>query len=135
MKTIYSTRSQNGRWGFDVISADHEPQEFSWGRQIFSGTTEKMTTINNVVILKNSPQEGTWTLLDQGSNDYTPVRGCKIVHDVDVQGGKTATVATMEMGAIFMVSGYKDRRKWFMEFNGEYLSVFPEGDAFCRGIV
>ena len=132
---IYSARSQNGRWGFDVISSTHEPSNRNDGRKrVLQGTAEPLGKLNGVQVLEVVPAEGTWTLLDKGNNSYTALSGAVVIHSVGLQGGNHGSVVVLQEGAVLRVSGYDDRNRWFERLTSGRLSRLSEGDAYILGI-
>jgi len=105
MKVILDDRSQNGRWGLQIVGP--EDTEFP-----ARGTLKHLGRRAGVECYEVSPSdEGDFWVVVGG--DLEAISGCTEVCSMDLQGGSSVTLLSCRVGAVWQEFGYKRRNSEF----------------------
>ena len=118
MKAVLSARSQNGRWGVQIVSRDEEARFPAQGSLRPLGTSAGITCFEFV-----PGETGTWVVTGE---DLDNVQGpATVAAQIGLQGNGDITIIVARPGAAWKSYGYKRRGSSWQMLTGEGSVIEP----------
>lgn len=135
IKTIFSVRSENRRWGVDIVGP---AQLAKLSRpMMFRGTLRPLGKVAGIETFAAEISETaeTWVLAVTGPSagiggEIEPVWGARKIHQTALQGGRYATLLEVGPGAVVTAWGYMRRsRELWLLWQGRKVPAWESLDA------
>jgi hypothetical protein len=129
MKAVLNARSQNGRWGVQIVCKDEAARFPAQGSLRPLGRSAGITCFEFV-----PGETGTWVVT---GGDLDKVQGpVEVAAKEDLQGGDSVTVLVCRPGAAWRSFGYRRRGSSWQMLTGEGSIIEPPvGVLLAAGVI
>lgn len=117
-------KSQNGRWGVEVVDARITRESLSYAKQAaFPGQAAARGKAAGTSVYAVDPAAAGFVVVSERAG-FRAVSGCTVLESCGLQGGNEVAVVNAVEGAVWRTSGYKGRtpQVWKLE-GGKILQL------------